>query len=220
MRKFCLLALGLFLCGCATAAVKDLEFGAGSPKGLFLKPVVFPEQSVVTVVRVDLNTKKLGNPIELGEPDAGLIEAASILPGYIRKSTYAAYYLDPGDYAVFSFQSSMPTGVAVAYNSFCWANFSEVLSVRAGEVTAWRIVPITVNTWPLYAAKMHHDEQYRQEADRVRHATEALANFRPTVINVVPKAFVDLAGGAVATARDCKARSIEILHILEDAGGN
>ena len=215
MRKALLLSLsGLLWMFATLVAAKEQEFGQESSKGLFFKPVVGGEDTTYVLLPVNIEKDTFGTPIILQGRGDWKFDSTSNRSGITHHLYYVGHYLDPGDYAVLGWSAEIHQSVLDIHNWFCYARFSAVFSIRAGEVTFWRLMPIavTAKTWP------EHSEILRKRPDFewFKQSADGIQRFHPTTIRYEPSAFVDLSGGLPVNVQACTPRSLEVVYRKED----
>lgn len=206
--------LSLFVLWCANdgcAAAQEAQFGPDDARGLLISIVVGRESTVLRLVPVNLRDGTHGTPFALRGRGDVRIERA----GGSRSVYYAGYYLDPGDYAVLSMNTELSQAGRNARTAFCYARFSAVLSIRAGEVSLWTVVPPALTTWPEYY-DLVNNESLRFGYEVFQRSMDASSNVRPAAVHIMPTAFVDFAGETAIDARNCEPRSFEVVHRVEE----
>lgn len=200
--------------GAAPVAAQDVQFGPEDTRGLLIKTVVRPESTMLTLVPVNLEMRTYGEPIELRGVGDVRIEA-SRRSGESRNVHYAGYLLEPGDYAVLLLSADISQAFRDISNTFCFARFSAVLSIRSGEAAYWVNVSPQLTSWPEYDARVTN-ESYSAGLERFQRSMAASPSVRPSAIRVMPTAFVDLAGDTPVNVRDCVPRSFALVHRLAE----
>lgn len=199
----------------STATVDDISLDASSLGGLFVKKVVVPETTDLVVVPVDLESSSFGKPIVLRGNGSGLVEAASNRSGKTRHLYYASHFLEPGDYAVLRMGANLSQANLDIKNTFCYANFSAVVSVEPGTVSLWDVMPIAIRSWESYSSLMLADGRENKEALNYANSTADLPNFHPTSVKVAPSAFVRFETQDPKNPWKCSPVSMTVEHIVE-----
>jgi|CXWL01.1.fsa_nt_gi hypothetical protein len=210
LRFLALSLAALLLLSAGRAAAQETQFGPDDARGLLIKTVVGSEITVLTLVPVNLDEGTFGEPIDLrGRGDVRI--EASRRAGESRLVHYTGYRLEPGDYAVLMMRADISQAFWDITNTFCFARFSAVLSIRAGEAAFWVPVPVSLATWPEYHAVVTN-ESFSAGLERFQRSTAASSNVRPSAIRTMPTAFLDLAGDAPVNVRNCVPRSFSVTH--------
>lgn len=199
----------------STSTLDDLSLDAQSSKGILVKKVVIPETTDLVVVPVDLEDGTFKEPIVLRGDGAGLIEAASNKSGTTRNLYYAAHFLEPGDYAVLRMGANLAQVNLNIRNTFCYADFSAVISVERGTASLWDVIPLSIQSWQSYSSNMLGNGRKAQEELNYVRSTADLPSFHPTSFKVVPKAFVRFETEDPRNPWRCKPTSMLVEHVVE-----